>query len=197
MRSPLAQHPSNARAISRLHTVGGLPRKCLLRAVFNSAIRTKYVRESPFKVGTETAVRLAKEHARSRRLDAGEAEVLPAACGPHLRAIVECALETGMRRGEILSLQWREVEGLEVDGQTISWAPKAALFLPHEKTKTKTDRWVPISSRLNYLATTTDSQHAAMPQFEEARKGLQQVATDAETGGPTGAQTAEGGDANM
>jgi integrase len=38
---------------------------------------------------------------------------LLAACSPHLRSIVECALETGMRRGEILSLQWRQVEGMQ------------------------------------------------------------------------------------
>ena len=53
-----------------------------------------------------------------------------------------------MRRGEVLSLQWKQVEGLKVDGSTLTWAPKAELFLPAGKTKTKRDRRIPISSRL-------------------------------------------------
>lgn len=76
-----------------------------LRAAFNWAIRTKHIKETPFKLGTETVVKLAKEHARSRRLNGDEETLLLAACRPHLRAIVEAALESGMRRGEIVSLQ--------------------------------------------------------------------------------------------
>ena len=60
-----------------------------LRAAWNWAIRKKVVAETPFKVGTETVVKLSKEHARSRRLAAGEGEALldpPAAtCGPSSR----------------------------------------------------------------------------------------------------------------
>ena len=81
----------------------------------------------------------------------GEEAKLVAACAPHLRAVVEAALETGMRRGEILSLQWQQVEGMTVEGTTVRWAPKAALFLPHQKTKTRKDRRVPISSRLKSI----------------------------------------------
>ena len=129
----------------------------LLRAAFNWGIRTKHVKETPFKLGTETVVKLSKEHARSRRLEPGEDERLLGACAPHLRAIVEAALETGMRRGEILSLQWSQVEGLMIDGhegspqQTVTWAPKAALFLPARKTKTKKERRIPISARLKTI----------------------------------------------
>ncbi len=123
----------------------------LLRAAFNWAIRTKHVKETPFKIGTETVVKLSKEHARSRRLEAGECEALLAACGPHLRACVEAALETGCRRGELLSMQWKQIEGIEIDGSTVTWTSKAALFLPHHKTKTKTDRRIPISTRLKSI----------------------------------------------
>jgi integrase len=31
------------------------------------------------------------------------------ACTPHLKPIVETALHTGMRRGELLSLQWEQI----------------------------------------------------------------------------------------
>lgn len=49
----------------------------------------------------EPVVKLAAEHARSRRLDAdnSEREKLLAACSPHLRSVVEAALETGCRKG--------------------------------------------------------------------------------------------------
>jgi hypothetical protein len=63
--------------------------------VFNWAIKTRYVKETPFKIGTVAAVRLAKEQPRKRRLEAGEAERLFAECAPHVRLIVEAALETG------------------------------------------------------------------------------------------------------
>jgi hypothetical protein len=74
-------------------------------------------------------------------LQPGEGERLLAACGSLLRAIVEAALETGCRRGELLTLQWWQVR----------FSPKAELFLPARKTKTKADRTIPISARLRAI----------------------------------------------
>lgn len=121
-----------------------------LRALFNWAVRVGYVERTPFKRGTEPVVKLAREMARSRRLsaDLDEETKLLAACGPHLRAVVECALETGMRRGEILSLQWKQVEGLTIETSKVIWAPRAEVVLPWTKTKTRRDRRIPISGRL-------------------------------------------------
>lgn len=120
-----------------------------LRALFNWAMRVSYVEATPFKRHSEAVVKLSRELPRSRRLDAGEEQQLLAACGPHLRGVVETAIETGCRRGEILSLQWKQVEGMRIDGTTtIEWAPKAEFFLPAGKTKTKRDRRIPISTRL-------------------------------------------------
>src|ERR1700687_4196449 len=65
-----------------------------LRGVFNWAIRVGYLERTPFKRGTETVVKLARELRRRRRLEPGEEERLLAACAPHLRAIVEAAIET-------------------------------------------------------------------------------------------------------
>ena len=121
-----------------------------LRAVYNWAVRVGYVETTPFKRGTEPVVRLSRETPRSRRLnaDTNEEAALLAACGPHLRAVAEAALETGMRRGEISSLQWAQIEGLQVDGSAISWAPRAELVLLSSKTKTRRERRIPISFRL-------------------------------------------------
>lgn len=113
----------------------------LLRAAFGWAVRLEHVAVTPFKRGTETIIKLDTEAKRSRRLAPGEGDTLLAACGPTLRPIVEAALETGCRRGELLSLQWKQVR-LDSRGE---------LFLPGQKTKTKKDRRVPISARLRSI----------------------------------------------
>jgi integrase len=125
----------------------------LLRAAFTWATsrKRKYVTENPFRDGDKAAVKLSEEHPRSRRLEDGEETRLLAACGPHLRALVEAAIETGCRRGELLSLQWKQVEGMRLEGQEVTWASRAEVFLPHQKTKTKKDRRVPLSSRLKVI----------------------------------------------
>jgi integrase len=93
-----------------------------LQAAFSwaASAKRKYVSESPFRDGDKPAVERFEERARTRRLQAGETEKLLAACGDHLRGVVECALETGMRRGEILTLQWNQVRS----------TPRPQIFLP-------------------------------------------------------------------
>ena len=122
-----------------------------LRAFFNWAVRVGYLEKTPYKRGTEPVVKLSQETARSRRLRDDEEAALLAVCGVRLRAMVIAALETGMRAGEILSLQWAQVEGMTIDRDTVTWRPHAAVFLPAEKTKTARDRRIPISSRLKAI----------------------------------------------
>ncbi|HXG89845.1 MAG TPA: site-specific integrase [Vicinamibacterales bacterium] len=110
----------------------------LLRAAFNWAIASGIVKASPFRVENVPVVRLAREDARSRRLQPGEDERLRMAAGARLCEIITAAVETGMRMGEILSLQWSQVR----------FAPRAEIFLPATKTKARRDRRVPISSVL-------------------------------------------------
>jgi len=57
------------------------------------------------------------------------------ACQPHLRPIVLCALETGMRKAGILGLRWREIR----DGQ---------IYLGGDRTKNGKPREIPVSDRL-------------------------------------------------
>ena len=54
---------------------------------------------------------------------------------------MEASLETGARRGELLSLQWKQIRS----------APKPEILFPAQKTKTKTARSVPISTRLKAI----------------------------------------------
>lgn len=111
-----------------------------LRTVFNWAVRVGYVHASPFKRGTETIIKLTRESKRTRRLQEGEAERLLPECGDHLRAVVEAALETGMRRGEILGLRWEDVQ-----------LAKGEVRLAPGATKTRTGRTIPISARLGCI----------------------------------------------
>jgi integrase len=115
----------------------------LLRALFGwaSSSKRRLVADNPFRDGDHAAVKVGKSEARTRRLQPGEGERLLAACGPHLWAVVQCALETGMRRGEILSLQWWQIQG----------DPPTSILLPAQKTKTRTDRRVPVSSTLRAI----------------------------------------------
>ena len=111
----------------------------LLRSCFNWAIHPGGdLTLTPFKIGPVTAVRLFPEVPRDRRLEPGEAERLLPACGSDLRALVEGALETVCRVGELLSLQWRAVR----------WAQNE-IILPATKTKARRVRDVPISPRLH------------------------------------------------
>jgi integrase len=124
-----------------------------LRALFTWAIPLGYVTGTPFKFNGERikSLKLAKEVPRNRRLQPGEEQQLLDQCSPYLRAVIVAAIDTGLRHGEILSLQWQQVEGMQVNGTTITWAPTAALFLPALKTKTKKDRRIPISARLKAI----------------------------------------------
>ena len=76
-----------------------------LKCMFNWAIKNDKAVENPVK-----RVNLLKEdNTRTRYLSRGEIRRLLDACPECLRRIVICALLTGMRRGEILSLKWDDV----------------------------------------------------------------------------------------
>lgn len=114
-------------------TVAGNRDLALLRAMFNWAVVDGLIPTTPFKVGTEPIVKLAREEARTRRLHPGEDVRLLKVAG-RLHDLIVAALETGCRKGELLSLQWAQV------GHD--------LFLPAGKTKAKKPRRVPISQLL-------------------------------------------------
>jgi len=111
----------------------------LLRRIFNIAEREGWISRSPFRRG-ESLISQAKERKGTRVLTADEEKTLLAACvdaRKHLRPILICALDTGMRRGEILTLTWNDVN---LPGRRISIAAM--------NTKTLKPRILPISERL-------------------------------------------------
>ena len=117
--------------------------KARVRHLFNWSIAQGYRDDTPFKRHGVNVVRLdgAAETVRTRRLQPGEEDALMAVATPHLRGLLIAALSTGCRLGELLSLQWREV-------QCDAGARARALVLRAGKTKTGTLRVVPVGQRL-------------------------------------------------
>ena len=111
----------------------------LLRKMFNWGLRKGYVESSPFMVRGLSAISLDPEIPRDRRFESDEDEqrLLDAAAKPHLRAVIIALLDTACRVGEILSLQWRDVN-----------LGRREVTVQAAKAKTRTGRIVPISSRL-------------------------------------------------
>ena len=80
------------------------------------------------------------ETKRERRLVVGEEARLLEHAGDHLRALIIAALSTGCRLGELLSLQWAQIQRNE-RGEAI------ALALPAGRTKTNKRRVIPVGTR--------------------------------------------------
>ncbi|MGA2331555.1 MAG: site-specific integrase [Syntrophales bacterium] len=105
-----------------------------LRNLFTKAVEWEMIEQNPFKKGKSL---LEKENnTRVRFLTEEEIPLLLGSCSPHLRDIVVCALNTGMRRGEILNLRWDQVR----NG-----------FIYLQKTKTNTSRQIPVNNDLGEL----------------------------------------------
>ena len=84
----------------------------LMRAIFNVASREGWIIKNPFTSG-QSLISIADEHKRERILTWEEEARLLAACTgrrAHLRPIIVCALDTGMRHGEILKLNWSDID---------------------------------------------------------------------------------------
>jgi integrase len=105
---------------------------------------------------------------RERRLQSGERERLQASCGqcrnPLIRYLVELALETAMRRGEILSAQWSDVSfekrtlhiPITKNGHArtipLSGAAISVLRSLREHTDSRADRIIPITENTAKMA---------------------------------------------
>lgn len=86
-------------------------------------------------------VRMARERRTRRPVISVSDEVkLLAACAPHLRQIVTLALDTGMRRGELLSQKWEDID-----------FDRNAISVTHSKTAEGEHRLIPMTARVHDL----------------------------------------------
>ena len=105
-----------------------------LHHIFSKAVEWEMMERSPFDRGK--TLLLKENNTRLRFLSKEEIDKLLPECTVHLKRIVECAILTGMRRGEILSLKWSQIR----NG-----------FIYLEKTKTNEARQIPINDDLEKL----------------------------------------------
>ena len=81
----------------------------LLRHMLNWAIAREYIDRTPFRRGSETLIRpLLEDNKRRRRVSEEEEQRLLDFAPPLLRALMIAALDTGMRRGAMLALRFRD-----------------------------------------------------------------------------------------
>ncbi len=119
---------------------GGKPRSdasvnremALISHMLSKAVEWGMLEASPLKKGKR--LMLKENNHRLRFLTEAEIDALLKACSPHLNPIVETALHTGMRRGELLSLKWEQIR----NG-----------FIYLTETKSGKARQIPINDRLS------------------------------------------------
>jgi integrase len=109
----------------------------ILRAMFRFAKAQGWISLSPFERSTEPLIRKSHESRRTRILTSEEEERLISACNSSLKPLVIAAIDTGMRKGELLSLIWSDVD-----------LPNLLINVRAITTKTLENRQLPISSRL-------------------------------------------------
>jgi integrase len=105
-----------------------------LHHMFSKAVEWEMIEKSPFDKGKSLLVK--ENNQRLRYLEENEIDSLLKECTPPIRDIVECALNTGMRRGEILNLKWNQIR----NG-----------FIYLKKTKTQNPREIPINDTLDKM----------------------------------------------
>jgi integrase len=98
-----------------------------LRHMFNKAVEWEMIDQSPLRRGRSLQEKVNNK--RTRFLSEEEIRRLLAECNPWLEELVIVAINTGMRRGEILSLKWSQIRND---------------FIHLEKTKTDEARQIPI-----------------------------------------------------
>jgi integrase len=104
--------------------------------MFNWAGGREYLDRTPFRRGTETLIRkLHEDNQRRRRISEDEEARLLASAPAHLRSLIITALDTGMRRGEMLALRFRDVD-----------FARGIIVLRGETTKSRKTRAVPIAT---------------------------------------------------
>ena len=108
-----------------------------LHHLFSEGVSWDMLENSPFDKGKTL---LTKENnKRVRYLKEEEIQRLLPECPKHLRNMVACGINTGLRRGEILRMKWRDID-----------ARAGQIYIG--KTKTGETRYVPINDVLAELS---------------------------------------------
>jgi integrase len=119
-----------------------------LHHVFVKAVEWEMIERSAFHRGKSLLVK--ENNKRIRYLKEEEIEKLLDECPRHVRQIAVCAVNTGMRREEILSLKWSQVN----NG-----------FIYLQKTKTNEARQIPVNDALESLFFDIRKEHGLRSEY--------------------------------
>ena len=111
----------------------------VLRTMLNYAFQNDWILQNPFKKA-KGIISTAAEVERDRVLSFDEEARLLAVCTgrrAHLKALLICALDTAMRRGEMFKMKWRDLN-----------LTNGEIFIPQSNAKTEDSRTVGITPRL-------------------------------------------------
>jgi integrase len=125
-----------------------------IKHIFTKAVEWEMVEEATMKKVHKVKL-LEENNRRLRYLSAEECQKLLTECGPHLKPIVTVALNTGMRKGEILGLTWDSVDLKHG-------------FILLEKTKNGERREIPINATVRATLTRTRSRLDVKHVFYDA-----------------------------
>ena len=107
----------------------------IIKAMFRWAVRKGYLARNP--ISEDSALKREKHARRTRRLCGDEEHRLMAAAVSRLQRLIIGALEIGARLGELLSLQWKDVD-----------LSRCEITIRAENAKDAENRHIPISARL-------------------------------------------------
>jgi len=145
----------------------------LLKRMFNVAIEERYVEENPVQ---KVKLYSEKDTQKERILTEAEEERLMENCSDYLKSIITVALNTGMRRAEILNLKWNQVDF-------------KARRIKVERTKSGRVRFIPMNKALfNDLSRQRSSCSQSPYVFTNPETGKQYV--DMKTGFKTACRRA-------
>lgn len=133
-----------------------------LRAVLRFAVRQGWVLRSPMDLG-KVLISKADENKRERVLSHDEESRLLEVCidkRTHLKPIIICALDTGMRKGEMLKLVWADVD-----------LTSGIIKVKAQNSKTERPRTVPMTPRLK--AELIDLADRKKPSANDSVFGIQ------------------------
>lgn len=135
-----------------------------LKTILNRAVRHGLIEQNPIN----DMKKLIENNVRMRVLSEDEFQRLVLACPEHLKPIVILAFYTGMRKSEIIFLEWNEVD-----------LRTGFIRLTAERTKTKTARSIPLPGHvkelLSKIPTSIDTERVFLKDgkpFEDFKKSF-------------------------
>jgi integrase len=122
-----------------------------LRHLLYQAVDEGYLTANPI-----ARIRLERERRKKKPvLSLEEESLLSRVLAPHLRSIVIIALDTGMRRGEILHQTWEDVD-----------FTRRLLYVSHSKTPEGESREIPLTTRVLDLLSEMRKDHGLILTFK-------------------------------